>query len=327
MPECMRSRQWSLAIRPLAALLNDSDCGNLGVASAEGSLIEGSMIGRFGAGKALLLWIFACAVAITMFVRYSARLEQTFGRPWVSSLFGMALFSAFLIFYRLMQECFSSRESGPSVSEWQPLVAIDAQYRPTAPSRSGRENEVVEFRMSPWPWAKAVGLVMALISLPVVLIAILNVERFQRLPFNERFALPLLLLAFVSLAFALFGGLFILNYRLIHFRVGAYGCNFRLGPIHGADHRNIISSRHGAFPLDCIGALWSRERLSSILKWKLIHYGITFKAGDQLRLGTKGRYSTDLAALDWEKLLIELSRRSGVAIDRDKLAQVSIGSP
>jgi len=255
-------------------------------------------------------------------------LEQAFGRPSVSASFGMAMFLAFLAYYRLMQEWCSSREAGSSVSEWQPLAAIDAQYSATAPSGAGRENEVVEFRISPWPWAKLIGLVVALMSSPVLLIAVLTVERFQRLPFIERFALPLLSLVFAALAVALFGGLFILNYRVIHFGVGAHGCNFRLGPAGGAGLRNIIYTRHGAFSLDRIGAVWSRERLSSVLKWKVIHYGITFKAGDQLHLGSTGRYSVShLGDLDWEQLLIELSRRSGVAIGRDKLGQVSIGSP
>jgi hypothetical protein len=286
------------------------------------------MFSRFGAGKALMLWIFACVVAVAMFVRYSVTLEQAFGRPWVASFFGVGMFLAFLVYYRLMQEWCSSQESASSVSEWQPLAAINAQYRATAPSGTGRENEVVEFRISPWPWALQIGLVVAFFTLPVLLIAILAFERIQRLPITERFALPLPLFALAALAVALLGGLFILNYRVIHFRVGAHACNFRLGPTDGATLRNIVYTRHGAFLLDRIGALWSRERLSSVLRWKVIHYGVTFKAGDQLQLGSTGRFSVShLGDLDWEQLLIELSRRSGVAIGRDKLNQVSIGSP
>jgi hypothetical protein len=240
----------------------------------------------------------------------------------------MAPFFAFLIYYRLMQEWCSSRESGSSISEWQPLATIDAHHNANASSRADRVRGV-EFRISPWPWVKAVGLVLALIISPILLIGAITFQRFQHLPLlTERFAVPLLALAIVALSVVLFGGLFILNYRIIHFKVGTHCCNFRLGPTDGADVRNIVFTRHGAFSLDRIGALWSRERLSSVLKWKVIHYGITFKTGDQLHLGSTGRYSASrLATLDWEQLLIELSRRSGIAISRSQLGQVSIGSP
>ena len=274
------------------------------------------MIRRFGSGKLLLLLLFVCVAAFAIFDHYSLALLNRFGRPLVTYALGGAFFLVFLFYYRLLQESFSSPESGPSVSEWQPLASIDALYKTAALSKAGRENAIAEFRISPWPWVKIVGVMLALISGPLLLMWTLN---FERLPFTERFAIPRLLLGFVALAWALFGVIFILNYRGIHFRVGIYGCNFRLGPMHGADVKSIINTRHGAFSLDHIGALWSRERLSSILKWKETDYGITFKAGDQLHLGTKGRFFTDLAALNWEALLAELSRRSGVAIDRDKL--------
>ena len=276
------------------------------------------MIKRFGSGKLLLLLLFAYVVGFTIIGHYSAALDSRFGRPAVAYAVGVAIVLAFLVYYRLLQEFFSSRESGPSISEWQPLLSIDALYKGAAASKVGRKDASAEFRISPWPWVKVVGVMLAVIGGPILLFWALRVER---LPFTERFSVPLLLLGFAALSCTLFSVLFIMNYRIIHVRVGTYGCNFRLGPMYGADAKSIINTRHGAFSLDHIGDLWSRERLSSVLKWKETDYGITFKAGDQLHLGTKGRrLGTDLAALDWEMLLMELSRRSGVAIDRHRLA-------
>jgi hypothetical protein len=50
----------------------------------------------------------------------------------------MALFLAFLVFYRLLQEWLSNREAGASISEWQSLPAIDARYGGTAPPGHAR---------------------------------------------------------------------------------------------------------------------------------------------------------------------------------------------
>jgi hypothetical protein len=244
---------------------------------------RGKMIKRFGSGRLLLLLLFVSVGAFAIFDHYKATLLSRLGVPLATYSLGAAFYLVFITYYRLLQEFFSSREAGRSVSEWQPLAAIEELYKGSAPAKAGRENVIAEFRISPWPWVKIVGLMLALISGPMLLLWVL---KFERLPFTERFSIPLHLLGLVALAFALFGTLFIMNYRIIHVRIGAYGCSFRLGPMHGADVKSIISTRHGAFPLAHIAALWSRERLSSVLKWKQIDYGITFKAGDQLHLGS-----------------------------------------
>ena len=51
-----------------------------------------------------------------------------------------------------------------------------------------------------------------------------------------------------------------------------------------------------------------------------MHYGITFKDGDEMHLGVTTRYAswTGVSNLKWELLLEELSKRTGVAIERTR---------
>jgi hypothetical protein len=82
--------------------------------------------------------------------------------------------------------------------------------------------------------------------------------------------------------------------------------------------RSIVCHYEGSFPLDLVAGIWVREKLSPFLRWKELHYGITFKGGDEMHLGVTTRNAswTGVSDLKWERVLDELSPRTGIAIER-----------
>jgi len=82
----------------------------------------------------------------------------------------------------------------------------------------------------------------------------------------------------------LFGGFFLMHYRLLHFGIGSRACSYRIAS-PGSDMRSIVCHYEGSFPLDLVAGIWVREKLSPFLRWKELHYGMTFKDGDEMHLG------------------------------------------
>ena len=86
----------------------------------------------------------------------------------------------------------------------------------------------------------------------------------------------------------LYGGFFLLHYRLLHFGIGSRACSFRIAP-PGSDMRTMVYHYKGSFPLNLIAGIWVREKLSPFLRWKELHYGMTFAGGDEMHLGVTTR--------------------------------------
>jgi hypothetical protein len=117
----------------------------------------------------------------------------------------------------------------------------------------------------------------------------------------------------------IFGGFFLVQYRLLHFGIGSRACSYRIaGP--GSDMRSIVTHFDGSFPLDLVAGIWIREKLSPFLRWKVLHYGITFKDGDEMHLGVTTRNAswTGISDFEWERVLDKLSAQTGIAIERHK---------
>ena len=216
---------------------------------------------------------------------------------------GAGMFIWALVFYRLLIEvCGRGPWPDSSVAAWQPLVEPQRGQAP------------VVFRISPWPWVKLLGYFFVLPMLGVnLLISLLGPSPWLQLPPIEQYATALSIIPIAGL----FAGFFLTHYRLLHFRIGSRACSFRIAP-PGSDMRSMVCHYAGSFPLDLIAGIWVREKLSPFLRWKELHYGMTFAAGDEMHLGVTTRYAswTGVSDLKWKLVLDELSKRTGVAIER-----------
>ena len=220
---------------------------------------------------------------------------------------GAGMFIWALVFYRLLVEvCGRGPRPGSSVTAWQPL------WQPLVEPVGGRAPVV--FRISPWPWVKLLGYFIVLPMLGLnLLISLLAPSPWLQLPPFEQYAIAL---STIPVA-ALFGGFFMIHYRLLHFGIGSQACSFRIAP-PGSDIRAMVCHYEGSLPLDSIAGIWVREKLSPFLRWKELHYGINFRDGDEMHLGVTTRYAswTGVSDLNWKLVLDELSKRTGVAIER-----------
>ena len=233
-------------------------------------------------------------------------------RNFIYSMAGFFIW--LLVFYRLLIEtCRSGPAPDSSVAEWHPVEAADRKFDSREPM-PGRLPVV--FRISPWPWVKLIGYFIVLPMLGInLLIGVLAPPLWQQSPLIEQYAIAL---STIPVA-ALFGGFFLMHYRLLHFGIGSQACSYRIAH-PGADIRTIVCHYEGSFPLDLVAGIWVREKLSTFLRWKELHYGITFKDGDEMHLGVTTRNAswTGISDLKWERVLDKLSARTGIAIERHK---------
>lgn len=253
-------------------------------------------------GRTLALGVLGCVAATTLLVKIAPGLEQIYGRLLVGGVFGAWLFTAFLACYRWLLEACNNRVSSASVDAWQPIS--DAASR-----------DFKTFRILLRPWMLQFTLVAAIVVLPAMIATTLAFEKISLLPVAQQREMGLILASFLALSAVFLAALYVLNRRVIHLHIGAHDCSFRLAGADGANLHTIAWTHSGSFPMDRIASLWSREHKSAFLGWKIVRHGVTFKAGDHLQLGSTNRVAlTQLGALDWERVLAELSRRSGVAI-------------
>ena len=216
-----------------------------------------------------------------------------------------------LFYWLLIQVCRSGPAPGSSVAPWQPLKAADRQFGSL--ERMFRPATVV-FRISPWPWIKLHGYFIVLPMLGInLLISALAPPRWQQLSPIEQYMFVLVAILYAGLN----GAFFLMHYRLLHFGIGSRACSYRIAR-PGSDMRAIVCHYEGSFPLDLVAGIWVREKLSPFLRWKELHFGITFKDGDEMHLGVTTRNAswTGVSDLEWERLLVELSQRTGIAIER-----------
>jgi hypothetical protein len=234
---------------------------------------------------------------------------------FVLIMFGVLIWK--IIFFRLLTAVFTSGPAaGSSVSAWRPIDAADRQF-----SRGDRSRNLapIVFRISPWPWIKCHGVVvLSLLGLNLLIWA------FAPLPWRHQSLVERYMFAEVAIWYAALNAeLFAMHYRLLHLGIGAWGCNFRLAYPSRNQIRNIVVQREGSFPLSLVAGIWVREKLSEVLRWKELHYGLTFKDGRDMPLGimTKTASWTAISGLEWERLLEQLSQRTGVAIARKKIGE------
>ena len=251
--------------------------------------------------------------ALFALILYGPLPQQSLAVRERNFIYFMALFCIWLfMFYRLLIEtCRSGAGPDSSVAEWLPLEAADRKFDSREPMR-GRSPVV--FRISPWPWVKLIGYFIVLPMLGInLLIGVLAPPIWQQLPPIEQYAIALSAIPIAGL----FGGFFLMHYRLLHFAIGSRACSYRIAS-PGSDMRSIISHFEGSFPLDLVAGIWLREKLSPFLRWKELHYGITFKNGDEMHLGVTTRNAswTGISDLKWERVLDKLSARTGIAIER-----------
>ena len=269
------------------------------------------MLRRFGPGYLMAAFLLVSGCALILLILYGRPPRQ----PIVEHeriFVGAGMFIWALVFYRLLiAVCGWGPRPESSVTAWQPLETAERQFRSPEPMR-GRAPVV--FRISAWPWVKLLGYFVVLPMLGVnLLISLLAPSPWLQLPPIEQYAIALSTIPIAGL----FGGFFLMHYRLLHVGIGSRACSFRIAP-PGSDMRAMVSHYAGSFPLNLIAAIWVRQKLSPFLRWKELHHGITFKDGDEMRLGVTTRHAswTGVSDLKWELVLAELSKRTGVAIER-----------
>lgn len=261
-----------------------------------------SVLRRFRPGYLMAAFLFVSGCALVLLISNGPPPR----RPIVEHeriFFGVGIFVWMLVFYRLLiAVCGSKPRPDSSIAPWQPLVE----------PMHGRATVV--FRISPWPWVKLLGYFLVLPMLGFnLLISLLAPSPWLQLPPVEQYAIALSTIPISGL----FAGFFLMHYRLLHFGIGSQASSFRIAP-PGSDMKGMVCHYEGSFPLNLIVAIWVREKLSPFLRWKELHYGTTFKDGDEMHLGVTTRYAswTGVSDLKWELVLDELSSRTGVAIER-----------
>lgn len=269
------------------------------------------MLRRFGPGYFMAAFLVVSGCALILLLSNGRPPRQ----PIVEHeriFIGAAFFIWALVFYRLLiAVCSRGPGTESSVAAWQPLETAERQFRSL---ELMRERAPVVFLISPWPWAKLLGYFFVLPMLGVnLLISLLAPSPWLQLPPIEQYAIAISTIPISGL----FGGFFLMHYRLLHLGIGSWACSFRIAP-PGSDMRAMVCHYEGSFPLNLIAAIWVRKKLSPFLRWKELHYGIAFKDGDEVRLGVTTRYAnwTGVSDLKWELVLDELSKRTGVAIER-----------
>ena len=265
------------------------------------------MLRRFGPGYLMAAFLFASGCAIVLLVLHGRPPRQ----PIIEHeriFLGAGMFIWALVFYRLLiGVCGWGPKPESSVTAWQPLETAE-RLEPMH-----RQAPVI-FRILPWPWVKLIGCFFVLPMLGVnLLISLLAPSPWLQLPPIEQYAIALSTIPISGL----FAAFFLMHYRLLHFGIGSRACSFRIAP-PGSDIGAIVCHYEGSFPLNLIAAIWVRQKLSPFLRWKELHHGITFKDGDEMRLGVTTRHAswTGVSDLKWELVLAELSKRTGVAIER-----------
>jgi len=260
------------------------------------------MLRRFRPGYLMAAFVLVSGCALVLSILYGPPPR----RPIVEHqriVAAAGMFIWMLVFYRLLiAVCSRGPRPESSVAAWHPLVE---------PMHGGKP---VVFRISPWPWIKQFGYFCVLPALGVnLLLSLYAPPLWLQLPPIEQYGIAL---GTIPLS-ALFGGYFLMHYRLLHFGIGSRACSFRIAP-PGSDIKTIVSHYAGSFPLNLIAGIWVREKLSPFLRWKELHYGTTFKDGDEMHLGVTTRYAswTGVSDLKWDLVLDELSKRTGVAIER-----------
>jgi hypothetical protein len=267
---------------------------------------------RFGPGYLMAAFLIVSACALIILFLSNGRPPR---HPIVEHeriFIGAGMFIWALLFYRLLIEvCSWGPRPESSIAAWQPLETANRQFRSLKPARGGAP---VFFLISPWPWVKLLGSSVVLPMLGVnLLISLLAPLPWLQLPALEQYAIAL---STIPIS-ALFGGFFLMHHRLLHFGIGSRACAFRIAPPK-SDMRSMVCHYRGSFPLSLIAGIWVREKLSSFLRWKELHYGITFNDGDEMQLGVTTRHAswTGVSDLKWELVLDELSARTGVPIYR-----------
>jgi hypothetical protein len=273
------------------------------------------MLRRLRPGYLLAAFLIVSGCALIVLVSYGPSRQQPLAvREQNLIYFGVGFCSYFFVFYGLLiATCRSGPAPNSSVAAWQPLESADRTFDTHGPARG---QSPVVFRISPWPWVKLIGCSIVLPFLGInLLIAVLAPPRWQQLPAIEQylFSLNAVLVA------GIFAGFFLMHYRLLHVAIGARACSYRLAR-PGSDLRSIVWQRDGSFPLESVAGIWVREKLSAFLRWKELHYGITFSHGDELNLGVTTRNAswTGISDLDWERVVGELSRRTGITVERTR---------
>jgi hypothetical protein len=273
------------------------------------------MLRRLRPGYLMAAFLTVSGCALFALILYGPLPQQSLAvheRNFIHFMVGFYIW--LLVFYRLLiKTCRSGPTPDSSVAEWQPLEAADRKFDSREPMR-GRSPVV--FRISPWPWVKLIGYFIVLPMLGInLLIGVLAPPPWQQSPPIEQYAIALSTIPIAGL----FGGFFLMHYRLLHFGIGSRACSYRIAS-PGSDMRSIVCHYEGSFPLDLIAGIWVREKLSPFLRWKELHYGLTFKDGDEMHLGVTTRNAswTGISDLKWERVLDELSPRTGIAIERHK---------
>jgi hypothetical protein len=154
----------------------------------------------------------------------------------------------------------------------RPIDAADRQF--SCGDRSFNLAPIV-FRISPWPWIKCHGVVVLWFLGLNLLIWAHPSARWQQGSLVERYMFAEFAIWYAALAPALF----VMHYRLLHFGIGAWGCNFRLAYPSRNQIRIIVVQSEGSFPLSLVAGIWAREKLSEVLRWKEL----------SLRLDVQGR--------------------------------------
>jgi len=256
---------------------------------------------RFRPGYLMAAFLFVSVCALILLILNGPPSRQPiikYERIFVAA--GMFIWA--LVFYRLLIEvCGWGPRPESSVTAWQPLDPMRGQP--------------VVFRISPWPWVKLLGYCFMLPMVGInLLIGLLAPSPWLQLPPIEQYAIAL---STIPLS-ALFGAFFLMHYRLLHVGIGSRACSFRIAP-PGSDLKQMVCHYQGSFPLNLVAGIWVREKLSPFLRWKELHYGITFAGGEEMHLGVTTRNAswTGLSDFKWELVLDELRKRTGVAIKRD----------
>jgi hypothetical protein len=271
------------------------------------------MLRRFRPGYLMAAFVIASGCALLLLIFYGPILRPSLAVRERVFVYGMAGFYVWLlVFYRLLiAVCNWGPAPGSPAGAWKPLEAAERQFDS---HQAMSTRSPVIFRISPWPWVKLHGY---FIVLPILgfnlLLVVLAPSQWQQLPLIEQYMFALVAVFYVALN----GAFFLMHYRLLHFSIASRACGYRIAQ-PGADTRSIVIHFEGSFPLDLIARIWVREKLSQFLRWKQLDYGITFKAGCEMNLGLKTRCAslTGVSDLEWERLIVVLSERTGIAIER-----------
>jgi hypothetical protein len=205
--------------------------------------------------------------------------------------------------------------AGSSLSAWRPIDAADRQF-----GRGNRTRDLAPavFRISPWRWIR-------LQSFPVLMFLGLNLLLWASapLPWRHQSLVEQYMFAIFAVFWAVLNAaLFLILYLSLHFAIGAWSCSFRLEDVIHRDSTRLLPVQiEGSFPLSLVAEIWVREKLSLVLKWKELHYGLTFTNGREMHLGFKTPSWGVVYGLDWERLLELLSRRIGIAITRKGIGE------